>query len=660
MAYGRLFSGKAEGLDVVLWLKNWVGVEYEMPLTEARIRWTGADEGITSLISTSRGIVTFVVTNPAAKSLALSIVQKQERDYILQIGDWYGVVLQDQCKLSDTAQWLLTVEAVDGLAVNREITAEIGTPVATLAYWTYQLLLKLANDMRPLKVRVASNLVAQNAVGTQTFFNTALFGANGWAGQWNKDGVFEWKTARQALEEICYAFGLRLFYADDYYYFIQADKFPENVLEFAEFNNPNALSTTDFTLVELNRKEEPVRLAGGLFSYRPELKAIRQDISSDLSALMYQQSGIAPSTTFTVSFARYDGIQGYVLNIAFNGKFSNVLQSGQIRLKLYLRSNNLIYTNAGNWVSGGVYNYLSGYFLDPFLPEEYAEVSFSINVGNLPSTLLTDFRYEVDVVNAANQTVSHTLSDAAVELQALADVAQAAFAIEVLDNSSASSVIETLRSTAITPFAKEFAPARPRVWDGNAWVFASVNWPTQSLHLVVLSQMFSYYDNPVEVYEGEIWRQYVSPLNTVVMDTGDYFVLDCERDYKERLSRVTLFKNTRQNRTVQQATITVGGPPLGLSPNPGVGSSNVGLAGVTAAVIKDITGTTVEVFSIPVNLEAGTNIIIANPTTGQWEERTVTGQTGVNISINSALNGTYPQGAVLVISPVEVLRLLSN
>lgn len=659
MSYGKLFYGKADGVDVALWLKNYAGTGYELKLTEARIRWTGADNGIHELISTSRGSATFILEHGVHKSFALSVVYKQERDYVLQIGDWYGTVLQDQCQFDDSHIWFFEVHAVDGLGENRTITAEEPYPMGTLAYWTWHLLKKLANDMRPLKVRVASNLVAANASGTQTFFNTALFGANGWAGKFEKDGKFVWSTARHALEQICYSLGLRLFYADDFYYFIQADKWNETNLTFIEFTNPSRLATGGFTVVDIDRKVDPVRLSGGTFSYRPELKEISQRLESDSSNVMFEAARVPPSNSFNMSFERYDGIDSYTVAFTFRGRFTNINQVGLIWIRLYIRSNNLIFTNAGTWVANGFHDNFTGYWLDPNLIDEWAEFSFSVNVNNLPSTLPTEIRYEVHVLNLSNLPITFNLSNAEADVRVVADLDNKSIEIEIADNSSWSSVILALQPTAINVFASEFTSVRPRVWTGSVWVAASTVWPTDSLHRTVLEHIFSFYDRPVEIYEGEIWREYVSPLNIVEFDGVNYLVLDCERDYKERTSKVTLFRDTRDTRTVTATELPIGDePPLvgGRGFEPG----NIGMQGVTAAVIKNITGTTVEVFSVPVNFEPGTNLILANPYSGQTENVVVQEQNETNITMTSAPSGSYPQGSVLIITPIEVLRLLSN
>lgn len=658
MSYGKIFYGSADGVDVALWLKNYAGNGYELKLTEARIRWTGADNGIHELISTSRGMATFVLELAVHKSFALSVVKKQERDYVLQIGDWYGTVLQDQCQFYDSYLWFFEVHAVDGLAENRAISAEVPIQVATLAYWTWHLLKKVANDMRPLKVRAACNLVAANAFGTQTFFNTAIFGSNGWAGKFSNDGKFEWTTAHSALKQICYSLGLRLFYADDYYYFVQLDKFSKSSLEFAEFTNPTALDTSSFTIVEPDRKVYPVRLSGGTFSYRPEVKEVSQKLSSDSSNVMFEAARVPHSLTFNMSFERYDGINSYTVNFIFRGRFINVSQLGQVYIKLYISSNNLIFTNAGTWVANGVYIKATGYWLDPNLIEEWVELSFSLNVNNLPSTLPTEMRFEVDVLNVSNQAVPHTLSNPEADVRVLAELDSKSLVISVEDNASTSSVELELPETAINVFAADFSPVKPRVWNGTAWVAASTVWPTDSLHRTVLRQLMNYYDKPVEIYEGDLWRDYVSPLNLVGIDGSYYIVLDCERDYRERVTKVTAFKNQKTTRTVVGVELPIGQEPpfVGNVFGPG----NIGMQGVTAAVVKQITGSVVEVFSVPVNFEPNTNLILASPYSGQSENVIVSEQTGTNITLSAAPSGSYPQGSVLIITPIEVLRLLSN
>jgi hypothetical protein len=346
------------------------------------------------------------------------------------------------------------------------------------------------------------------------------------------------------------------------------------------------------------------------------------------------------------------------VNFIFRGRFTNVDKVGQVYIKLYISSNNQIFTNAGTWVANGVYNKPTGYWLDPNLIEEWVELSFSLNVNNLPSTLPTQMRFEVDVLNVLNQSVMHTCSNPEADVRVLAELDSKSLVISVEDNASTSSVELELPETAINVFAADFSPVKPRVWNGTAWVAASKVWPTDSLHQTVLRQLMNYYDKPAEIYEGDLWRDYVSPLNLVGIDGSYYIVLDCERDYRDRVSKVTAFKDQKTTRIVVGVELPIGKEPpfVGNVFGPG----NIGMQGVTAAMVKEITGSEVSVFSVPVTFEPGTNLILANPYSGQSENVVVSSQIGTNIYLNQAPSGSYPEGSVLIITPIEVLRLLSN
>lgn len=662
MAYGIVFQGVSYGQDVRLYLNNYTGLSYTLEIKDARIRWTGADNGPFELIRTSRAVATFVLTEVVHKSLVLLMLQRQETEYVLQVGNWFGTVLQDQINYEDVDRWEVSIPAVDGLA-NDQATAQVpGNQEGTLAFWVYNLIEKVAAKIARPQILVSADLIADNGLPASfaeanLFFRHAMIGAAGWAGGY-RDGVFYFYSVKKALENICYAFGLSLFY-DGTYKFIHANRWGESNLNMAQFSNPDRYGMNDFAQRSFNREVTVThRRAGGSFSFRPEYRQISQELNKASSAIIYTKKAVPPSNTYNVQFSVYQSISGFFLRIKEVSFIATGTGMYSVFLRIYLKTNGLNYNNNGSWTVGGFFDIMVG---SAFQPGPVNIGPLDITVTGLPITTDYELRYQylTQGFNTVSLDPTPILQDFAVDFEVITTKDFGKNAVILKDLSSKSSLSLEINSTDITVENAEFEPSRPHVVITPTTIIPAVpDFGGERLHQKVLKEIFYYCQQPIEVYEGDIVNTIVTPFSIVRMDNANYMVLDCEINYPKNATTVLLYKILLTYNSITVDTLTDDTPPL-VSTNGGLNNiSNIGFQGVVSGTIQAVSGSVLTVYTMDAVLRPNLPIYLANPQSGAIEKKTVVSHVGNQVTVNSAPASLFEDGSVIIIRPIDLIPLI--
>jgi len=263
---------------------------------------------------------------------------------------WAGIIVQDLIEIEDVSNpATFSVQATDGISklgdaivttsafrqiTNQFINALDTTNVLDL-YETDDAILSVSCDWWAQEMTYNAN----NNPLDETWADFRAFDTI------DEDGVLSGRTWHEVLEQICYIFGLRFYYANGKYRLEQL--FIRDNAAFVEHNYQKDKTKIDNVVVSYERTIDQLsgqaRLAGNIFNYLPavnnvsvvvnkEPKAIKGVVSDDVSQPTTEVGFIASTPANQIFFTFY-----HVGNVTINTPVSsaNIFMKLRLNVELY-------------------------------------------------------------------------------------------------------------------------------------------------------------------------------------------------------------------------------------------------------------------------------------------------------------------------------------
>jgi hypothetical protein len=353
------------------------------------LRYSGDNENRMQPIIGSE--VTFTLTETVAQHTAMltALATSEDADFKVSIFKdpdgantlfWTGVLLHEQVELQDEAYPIQnTMNAVDELGDLKNVLYNDGgnaytgreTVVAHLVkalnktralhvYGNTDVFLKYANDFKPTTF-LSANALTELEVNHSAFYNS------------DDDGVVQFVSAFDVLQNFATTFNARVFFAEGYFWFVPIGAVKNNVtINVHTVTKAGTVSgSTSAVNTRLTTGSDIIKLRGGTTSYLPPLNKVQRTWKTDgnlavvgpvIQHLNDTAQQIELGTNMTDDSLAYDASTVFRINFNYahnypgNGTSTGAADFARLALKMQIKVGSLYFNNAltfsGTYVLG--------------------------------------------------------------------------------------------------------------------------------------------------------------------------------------------------------------------------------------------------------------------------------------------------------------------
>ena len=376
------------------------------------LRYSGDNENRMQPIIGSE--VTFTLTETVAQHTAMltALATSEDADFKVSIFKdpdgantlfWTGVLLHEQVELQDEAYPIQnTMNAVDELGDLKNVlyndagNAYTGreTIVAHLVkalnktralhvYGNTDVFLKYANDFKPTTF-TSANALTELEVAHAAFYNS------------DDDGIVQFVSAFDVLQNFATTFNARIFFAEGYFWFVPVGAVKNNVtINVHTVTKAGTVSgSTSAVNTRLTTGSDIIKLRGGTTSYLPPLNKVQRTWKTDgnlavvgpvTQFLNDTAQQIELGTNMTDDSLAYDGSTVFRINFNYahnypgNGTSTGASDFARLVLKMQIKVGSLYFNNALTF--SGTYNLGGGNVLYQVTEMNFSAGSWSSSAG---------------------------------------------------------------------------------------------------------------------------------------------------------------------------------------------------------------------------------------------------------------------------------------
>jgi hypothetical protein len=325
--------------------------------------------------------VTFTLTETVAQHTAMltALATSEDADFKVSIFKdpdgantlfWTGVLLHEQVELQDEAYPIQnTMNAVDELGDLKNVLYNDGgnaytgreTIVAHLVkalnktralhvYGNTDVFLKYANDFKPTTF-TSANALTELEVAHAAFYNS------------DDDGIVQFVSAFDVLQNFATTFNARIFFAEGYFWFVPVGAVKNNVtINVHTVTKAGTVSgSTSAVNTRLTTGSDIIKLRGGTTSYLPPLNKVQRTWKTDgnlavvgpvIQHLNDTAQQIELGTNMTDDSLAYDASTvfrigfNYAHNYPGNGTSTGASDFARLVLKMQIKVGSLYFNNA--------------------------------------------------------------------------------------------------------------------------------------------------------------------------------------------------------------------------------------------------------------------------------------------------------------------------
>ena len=430
------------------------------------LRYSGDNENRMQPIIGSE--VTFTLTETVAQHTAMltALATSEDADFKVSIFKdpdgantlfWTGVLLHEQVELQDEAYPIQnTMNAVDELGDLKNVLYNDGgnaytgreTVVAHLVkalnktralhvYGNTDVFLKYANDFKPTTF-LSANALTELEVNHSAFYNS------------DDDGVVQFASAFDVLQNFATTFNARVFFAEGYFWFVPIGAVKNNVtINVHTVTKAGTVSgSTSAVNTRLTTGSDIIKLRGGTTSYLPPLNKVQRTWKTDgnlavvgpvTQFLNDTAQQIELGTNMTDDSLAYDASTVFRMNFDYahnypgNGTSTGASNFARLVLKMQIKVGSLYFNNAltfsgtytlggGNVLyqvtemnfSAGAWSSSAGFFYIPFqAPHGYMQRSsgaFNNGYAFFGNDLENNFVFDLLPITSAQTGITVTVN----------------------------------------------------------------------------------------------------------------------------------------------------------------------------------------------------------------------------------------------------------